>query len=389
MTKSLIITIVMTFLLGTAAAQQYVLETKPNGRIGRHIIDLSDVHQQGGSLAWQIDLTEGNLEPAGSRMRHGPSLWNNMAISGWFTGIEQGYLHLDWGKLQPTSSGLPDEVIDGFTFTYGSNNMDPAGESFAIYYHDSCTGWGKLGVVEAGFVFTGLPNGYGFPTLPPGYGWTMSVTVDLDGSGYEFLLNQDLGQCYVPLNTPTMGATGVCVGKKPDTFGNGPTGTEHAFDLYYPNGTYSGTWWGCSGMEYWFTWPGELFGPGGAAFGMTYYGIGAAGNTAGLYTAGSWTAGDDVLFLLRKNESPLSGWLLASLGELNQYIPTLGVTRLVGQPAGGTPFPMTASLDGDFCTFDLTVPAGAGSLSVYFQGILGDPPLQQPPIDLSNGARAN
>jgi len=105
---------------------------------------------------------DGTLVP-GRNERCGGSLWNNMAITAWWNGIETGYTYLDWGKLPDPSSGLVDHVIDGFTFCYATNNYEDHCEEFAIYYFDSCTGWGSKGVMEAGFLFTQLPGAAMFP----------------------------------------------------------------------------------------------------------------------------------------------------------------------------------------------------------------------------------
>ena len=92
----------------------------------------------------------------------GSSIWDNTGFSAWWSGNDTAYINLDWGRLPPAGSGLDDLVIDGFTFSYGTNNWDPTGESYTVYFFDSCTGWGNLGVEEAGFLFMDLPNGYGW-----------------------------------------------------------------------------------------------------------------------------------------------------------------------------------------------------------------------------------
>ena len=101
--------------------------------------------------------------------RYGAEIWHNTAITAWWSGPGTGYLNLDWGQLVDQGNQLPDEVIDGFMFMYGTNNLDPAGEDFAVYYFDSCTGWGNMGVQETGFLFTGLPNAYTYGSLQPGF----------------------------------------------------------------------------------------------------------------------------------------------------------------------------------------------------------------------------
>ncbi len=113
---------------------------------------LLETEKIAGSKSRQIALGDGQA-------RYGSAIWDNTSTYwAWWSGADTGYINLDWATLSP-SGGLTDELVDGFTFSYGSNNMDPAGESFAVYYFDSCTGWGNLGVLEAGFLFTGLPAG--------------------------------------------------------------------------------------------------------------------------------------------------------------------------------------------------------------------------------------
>jgi len=186
----------------------------------------SDVHEVAGVRCGLWKNGEVVPMPSGPP-DHGACIWDNYSISAWWSGVNKGYINLDWGKLPVPSSGLPDHVIDGFTFAYGTNNRDPAGDDFAVYYYDSCTGWGNLGVHEAAFFFHGLPNAYGFPTLPPGYGWVWSVTCDIEGTGYEFLLGQELGNGMIRLLTPTMGSSGLAIGGRIP--GNG---IENAFDIY-------------------------------------------------------------------------------------------------------------------------------------------------------------
>jgi len=283
---------------------------------------------------------------------------------------------------------MPAQVIDGFSFKYGTNNMDPAGESIAMYYYDRCTGWGNLGVQESAFFFSGLPNGYPLPPLPPGYGWIWAIYVDIADSGYEFPLDGEFGRGFIKLNTPTMGGTGPPTGSAPNWYGNGPTGTEDCFDIYKPNGTYNGTWFS-SGWDFWATWPGEIFGSEGAA-NMTYYGVDARGNDAGLYAAGDFTGDGTVRFMLQKNGLPLNGYLTASLSSMNQYIGgAYDIARLVGNPIPTSSLMMDIPPVGDFYALDVVVPEQYAGITVYFQGILGDLPLIQSPIDASNGIKAN
>lgn len=317
----------------------------------------------------------------------GGSIYNNNGISSWWSGQDVGYISLDWGKLVDQGNLLADEVVDGFNFKYGTNNMDPAGENYTVFYFDSTTGFGNLGVQEAGFAFTGLPNGYGLPSLPPGFGWIWGITVDLEGSGYEFLLGPDHGTGLVLDSAPLLGGTGAAIGSPSGMNGNGFTGTEDAFDIYFANGTYNGTWY-FGGYPNWATWPGELFGAQDPAGAMTYYGQNSQGNQAMFYSLGTWAAGQNVHFMLRKNGSTLPGWLLASTAGSSQYIPTLDLTRLVGGFAGGTPTLMNAAFVGDFDVLDITIPNVAGSARIYTQGAITQlNPI--PPADAANGIYSN
>ncbi len=357
-----LVLLLATLLSGSAEAQGRAGELmKPDG---------------GSTIQWK----NGGIVP-GSSPDRGGSLWNNMAISAWWSGVNTGYINLDWGKLPVPSSGLPDHLIDGFIFSYGTNNCEFDMEEWAVYFFDSCTGWGNIGILESGFVFTGLP---GVPWWP-WYGWVWSIQVDLEGSGYEFLLDQDFGLGLSRLRTPLMGNTGAVVGDRPNAYGNGPTGTQNAFDIYYPNLKYNGSWW--FGSNFWATWAAELFGTEGEAD-MTFYGVGTQGNDTGLYAAGSFSGGGSLLFLLRENETGLDGWLAASFQEMNHYLPNLDVTRLVGGFAAGFPMPMQNAL-GDFYFLKGTIPPQCSAYTIYFQGVLSDAPLQQPPLDASNGLRAN
>jgi hypothetical protein len=322
-----------------------------------------------------------------SMPRYGGSIYNNNAITAWWPGPIVGYLNLDWGLLQDQGNGLDDEVVDGFNFKYGTNNMDPAGETFSVYYFDSCTGRGNMGVQESGFYFTGLPNGYGLPSLPPGYGWIWGITVDVEGTGYEFLLGTNHGVALAHENVSLMGSTGLSIGSPSGMGGNGFTGTEDVFDVYFPNGTYNGSWF-FGGYPIWATFSGELFGAQDPAAAMTYYGQNAQGNDAMFYTLGTWAAGQNVHFMLRKNGATLPGWLLAAGTGSNQYIPSLGLTKLVGGFIGGTPKKMGAIYAGDFDVLDITIPTVAGSKRVYLQGgITQLNPLA--PADASNGIYSN
>ena len=81
----------------------------------------------GNSTAW----------PRAGAPDFGGSIYNNNAITAWWSGQDIGYICLDWGKLTDQGNNLADEVVDGFNFKYGTNNMDPAGETYAVYYFDN------------------------------------------------------------------------------------------------------------------------------------------------------------------------------------------------------------------------------------------------------------
>jgi len=320
------------------------------------------IHKVGGQMEKSLDA-EGN--PINSA-RPDTCIWNNSAYSGsWFSDVRSGYVYLDWGKLTDQGNNLPDEVIDGFKFTYGTNNMDPTGESFSVYFFDSCTGWKSLGVLEAEFSFYGLPNGSGLPPLPPGCGWAWTIAVDLEGSGDEFLLNHDFGHALSRWSIPTMGDTGFLIGLPGGFGGNDYTGTEDAYDVYYNlfPGSHLGTY-DFGGLPLWATWPSELYGAQDPAWGMTYYGIGATGNNGALYVTGSFSVGGSVHFLLKRNGVYDPLYLGVSLGTTGG--PSLPpATRLIGPLFSPPPFLMFPHDTGDFNVYDITPPPG--SYTVYFQ----------------------
>jgi len=345
------------------------------------------VHQPAGSKVLTIDPHGRTVQQS----RYGSVIWNNDAVSAWWSGVTPGYLNLDWGTIGDTNQ-LPHEVVDGFKFKYGTNNMDPAGESMAVYHFDSTTGFGNLGVQESGFLFTGLPNGYGLPTLPPGYGWIWSIVVDLEASGYEYILNSEIGVALSLLSTPTMGSSGMVLGLPAGFGGNGATGTQDAFDIYYPNGAYNGTFF-FGGYPFWATWSGQLYGAQDPATGMTYFGIGATGNTAYTYTVGSWTGARAAVQWIQKTD-PITGQtedvLVADTSSSSQYYPQFDLTLFIRPPYNNA-FPMAWDLVGNFQRLTLNIPPQYQGVTVYWQGIIsqyffGGPVL---PADASNGVRAN
>lgn len=169
--------------------------------------------------------------------------------------------------------------------------------------------------------------------------------------------------------------------------GNGYTGTENAFDIYDPSNGYCGTF-NFGGYPLWATWPAELFGGCDPARGMTYYGIGAKGNNACLYTLGKWAGGPWLKFMMRKWGATEPGWLVASLKDTNQYLPQCDITRLVGHLGSNTPVMMDPHPNGDFDIYGVKVPPYAMSARIYFQGVISQSnPLV--PIEASNGVYSN
>ncbi len=319
---------------------------------------------------------------------HSPNvIWDNSSgIWGWWSDIYTGYAHLDWARIPPSPTGLSSELIDGFTFSYGTNNMAPEGETFLVQYYDDTTGWGSMYYLQAQFLFDSLPNGYGLPALPPNHGWVWTITVDLEDSGYEFPLNTPLntyfGQALSRWSTPTMGRTGMAIA--------GPGyGSENAFDVYYPSGVYNGTWW--FGSTNWADWPQTLYGPQAPASGTAYYAMNAPGNEATLHTLGDWASTAGVHFILKKNWwSDMKSYLVVSRTCFDPpiYIPSYDISRAIGLPAGGSPWLMTDDPIGEYSHYYLTVPPQYYNATVYFQGVVsyGMPPY--PPTTMTNGVKS-
>jgi|GEM_PF-925359 len=328
---------------------------------------------------WQASTPEGG--------RYGNLVFDNHASAHtyWNMGYENlHYIALDWGKMQPSATGLSSEIIDGFEFRFSTNDHGTAGIMMDIHFYDGCTGWGNLGFVQAVFPFTGLPNA---AHLPPGVNKNWVITSDLEGTGYEFLLGSEIGWAHVYHNGMGIGgdpATGPVIGKKPFAGGNGDTGTDNAFDIYYPNGNWSNTYW--FGGSPWATWPLRLWG--GEEYNTTYYGQGSQGNFSELYVAGGWYGSNTLTFLMR-NPSHLQSYILPSLKQNNVYVPSHDITRLVGLILGGPVMrPMSPDPVGQFDRGYVTLPATVPQIAVYFQGAaftIGS----VPPIDMSNGIKYN
>jgi hypothetical protein len=324
--------------------------------------------------------------------RQGNSIWNNAAVHCWWPYPDTSYLNLDWGILTDQGNTLPGEVIDGFTFVYGTNRTDPAGEQFAVTFFDQTTGTGNKGIARAEFSFAGLPNAATYGTLPPGYGWIIATTIDLEGSGYEFILGEKIGFGLSRESQPSSPteATGIAIGRRGLKYGNGYTGTEDRFDTYYPNGVYENTWFFGGGypLSPWATFSAELFGGVDPGISMTYGGLGARGNDMSLYTVGDWVTGSRVRFLMEKNDSLLPAWLLASSQCAMHYVPCLDLTALVKAPLLGTMAMKGGGLPDSAVSCAVDVGPAIAGMRIYFQGAvraLG----QIYPADMSNGVYSN
>lgn len=329
-------------------------------------------------------------EPTRASSRYGVSIWDNFADSGWFSSMTAHYMWADWGKSYYQGNDLPDEVVDGFRFAYGTDDVSTAGISYSIYFYDSYTGWGDMSIVqEAGFAFTGLPNKYGMP----GNYWMWEITVDLEGSGYEFLIGHEIGIGEQLDSDLTGGAiAGVCWSLRPNQGGNGPTGTEDAFDWYSPTGVYLGTWWMSGYPSMHTSFRMELFGSQDPAGNTAYAGAGWQGNDAALYTIGSWGVGETVRFLLRLNGMDQESWILAGTTFYwpPLYIPWYDVTVGPRMPFLAVQ-PMSPAAVGDFAVHEFVVGPNAMSCKFYVQGAITDffsgGPIE--PLELSNSLIAN
>ncbi len=331
-----------------------------------------------GETQLTIDASGNRLD---SRSRQGALIWDNMAQTSWFSSMTARYIWLDWGELADQGNGLPDEVIDGFSFAYGSE-YSYVSISWAVYFCDSCTGWGDMSLIqEAAFVFSGLPAG----GSGSGY-WGWVVSVDLTDSGEEFLLGNKIG-IGQSLLTPDL-ICGPKITRPPNVGGNGPTGTENSFDIRFPNGNHKGTYWfGSYPAHPWASFRFELYGASDPALRTTYAGIGLQGNDAALYTLGEWAAGESVQFLLRKNKMVQDGWLATNTAYYSTpvYLPNFDITLVPRIPFLAM-VRMTPDPDGDFDRYTFDVGSTGANLRFYIQGGITDffsgGPLA--PVDLSN-----
>jgi hypothetical protein len=305
------------------------------------------------------------------QQRYGSSIWTNIQSSGWFSSMTSGYMWLDWGKLHDAGNMMPDEVVDGFMFSYATN-ATVGGLSWNMYYYDSCTGWGDYAVFqEAGFAFTGLPDA---TNLPPGYYWGWLLWYDLAGTGYEFLMGYDIG---VGHSLITTGVTcGPRLTRPPNTGSNGNTGTEDAFDMYTDTGTYKGTYYfGGYPANPYASFIAELFGASDPSVGTVYGGVPLQGNNTGLYSVGNWAQGSFNTFLLRMNgtdHTQVKGGAFFNYQSKVTWWGGVGKTTVPNIQGGGTLYkiPFAQSYTGDYVVFSKALGSGAVNYTWYIQGAI-------------------
>jgi len=316
--------------------------------------------------------------------RYGTVIWDNWAESGWFSSMTARYIWLDWGKLVDQGNLMPDEVVDGFTFAY-STDYASGRISWNMYFYDSCTGWGDLSAIqEAGFAFTGLPDA---SYLTPGYFWTWEINVDLDESGYEFLLGYEIG---VGHSLITEGITcGPCLGKPPLVGGNGDTFTQNAFDIFGSTGEFLGTFsFGSYPANPYATYRAQLRGASDPSHGCAYspdpY---LQGNNTGLYCVGTWANGRDNKFLLRMNGMTPQGGVFLNCTSKPTWYAGIGKTTYPAL-AGCFKIPFSYSYTGDYVVYPFTCGPDAVALTWYIQGAITDWLVggAVTPIDLSMDA---
>ena len=299
--------------------------------------------------------------------RYGKVIWDNWADSGWFSSMTATYMWLDWGKLVDQGNLMPDEVVDGFRFAYATDAVI-GGISWNMYYYDSCTGWGDYSTVqEAGFAFTGLPDA---TNLPPGYYWAWEITVDLEESGYEFLLGYEIGLGY-SLRTPGI-TCGPCITLPGLVGGNGNTMTEGAFDIYDSLGVYFGTYW-YSGYPYIHaSFRAQLMGASDPSDGCAYHPYPyMQGNNTGLYCVGTWAQGSYNNFILRMNEMTPQGGVFFNWKSKPTWYAGIGKTTCPDLN-GCFKIPFGYSYTGDYVIYPFTCGAGAVNYTWHIQGAITD-----------------
>ena len=198
-----------------------------------------------GHLYINLATGERTVTPIGNGSDYGDPVWtcNDTAGNGnYFWGIDNkaqgriGMEGLDWGDT------ANDVTVDGFEFAYAGDKgmgLDPNGEgvpglNMEIYFYNNENGFGDSdGAAVAGFSIIDLPGVSGNYTYE---GWI--VTIDLAGTGYEFLLSgndedgdglQDFGYSY-SCDQQQKGGPGIMGPLLAAP--NAGEGQEDAFDLY-------------------------------------------------------------------------------------------------------------------------------------------------------------
>jgi len=311
----------------------------------------------------------------------GTVIWDNFAASGWFSAMSAGYTWLDWGLLVDQGNNMPDEVVDGFGFSYATD-ADIGGISWSLFFYDHTTGWGDLSVIqEAGFSFTGLPDAR---NLPAGT-WGWMLWADLSETGYEFLMGYEIGIGHSLTSTGIR--CGPCMTYPPLIAGNGRTVTQDAFDIIDDEGNDHGTYWFGGYPEHpYASFCAQLIGGSDPSIGCTYDDIPLQGNNTGLYCVGDWDLGGYNNFLLRLNGMTPAAGVVFNTVRFPLWWPGLvkyTIPELFNPPCIRMIF--NQSYTGDYVIFPFHCGQGAVSSTWYIQGVISDWLINGPiiPIDLS------
>jgi len=193
------------------------------------------------------NMATGELTPTAGPERYGDVVWSSTHDTGWYFGsYKYGWALLDWGDM------LGPAYIDGFQFGYATDYVGSFDAIICFYAEDN--GVNSAGRIPlAGFRIVDVP---GRDPDTSHNSWV--ITVDLEGTGYEFALyGADLDATWRPgpdwsylywFDGLAGGShTGPIISGDP----NDPCsyGQEIAFDAYVPSdpcdlpGSYAGTWW--------------------------------------------------------------------------------------------------------------------------------------------------
>ncbi len=176
-------------------------------------------------------LDSGTVEPEGYGGRIGRPIWEATTPSGYYFGAmawdTSGMLCLDWGDIAPAVAG-------GFSFSYGTEVVDPLAVTCRIIFYGNDDGWNSTDrTAIAGFTLTDLPaadpNG-AYNT------WIINVPLDwLEFSGVPDVDGDGLGDFSYTYWFPGMIGThtGPVIAGDPNTPGQG-AGMEDAFDGFVP-----------------------------------------------------------------------------------------------------------------------------------------------------------